>query len=184
MPFYNENPDYNTLKWDDIFTSSAEFIAKVKDVGGITDETKLTELYDILSLKYVTSYTRYTSEFPFIMGIKRELYVAFPFYLKRKELANEMMEMEIEEIQLGTRQLRNLVDTHDEPIANASTSPFNDLSTQQEYIRVTNNKLDAVKEKYQVMSKNYLQGIYAQCDGLFRVILSEDTKILFSQGEE
>jgi hypothetical protein len=115
------------------------------------------------------------------MAIKRELFTAFPFYLKRKELAQQMMDMEIEEVQLGMRQLRNLVDTHDEPIVNASSVPINDLTTQQEYIRVTNNKLDAIKQKYQVMSKNYLQGIYAETDGLFRVILAEDVTTLYEQ---
>ena len=181
MPFYNDQPYMNTLKWDDVFTSSDEFILKVAEVGGITDPLKLKELYEIMSLKYVSSFTRYTNPFSFVMAIKREHFTAFPFYLKRKELADQMMNMEIEEIQLGTRQLRNLVDTHDEPVVNASSVPFDDLTTQQEYIRVTNNKLDAVKQKYQVMSKNYLQGIYAETDGLFRVILAEDVKPLYEQ---
>jgi hypothetical protein len=181
MPFYDEKPYVETLKWDDVFVSSDDFIAKVVEVGGINDPVKLKELYDIMSFKYVSAHTRYTNEFSFVMAIKRELYVAFPFYLKRKELASEMMEMEIEEVQLGMRQLRNLVDTHDEPIVNASSVPFDDLTTQQEYIRVTNNKLDAVKQKYQVMSKNYLQGIYTQTDGLFRVILAEDLRPLYEQ---
>lgn len=181
MPFYDEKVYDQTLKWDDVFKSSEEFISKVVEVGGISDPVKLKELYDILSYKYVSSFTRYTNPFSFIMAIKRELYTAFPFYLKRKELANEMMEMEIEEIQLGMRQLRNLVDTHDEPIVNASSEPFDDLSTQQEYIRIQNNKLDAVKQKYQVMSKNYLQGIYVQTDELFRVILAEDSIPIYEQ---
>jgi hypothetical protein len=174
MPFYDEKYYMDTLRFDDIFTSSEQFIAKVVEVGGITDSLKLAELYQVLSFKYISSFTRYTTEFPFIMAIKRELHTEFPFYFKKKELADQMMEMEIAEIQQQTRQLRNLVDTHDEPIVNASTTPINDLSTQQEYIGVKTNELEAVKQKYAVMNKNYLQGIYARCDELFRVMLTED----------
>ena len=181
MPFYDDRPYMQTLKWSDVFLNKEDFISKIESVGGITDEEKLGELFEILELKYYQAYSRYVAPGGLIMGIRRELFTAFPFYLKRKELTNQMMDMEIEEIQLGMRQLRNLVDTHDEPVVNASSVPFDDLTTQQEYIRVTNNKLDAVKQKYQVMSKNYLQGIYTQTDGLFRVILAEDVKTLYEQ---
>lgn len=181
MPFYDEKIYDDTLKWDDVFKSKEEFVTKVMTVGGISTPTKLHELYEILSLKYVSSFTRYTNPFSFIQALKRELYTEFPFYLKKKELADEMMEMEIEEIQLGTRQLRNVVDTHDEPISNASSEPINDLSTQQEYIRVQNNKLDAVKQKYGVMNRNYLQGIYSRCDELFQVILADDIIPVYEQ---
>lgn len=182
MPFFDENPYYDTLKWDDIFTSKEDFASKVEDVGGITNASDLHELYKILSFKYVSSHTRYTDEFSFIQAIKRELYTEFPFYLKKKELADEMMQIEIDEIQLGMRQLRNLVDTHDEPIVNASTVPFDDLSTQQEYIRIQNNKLEAIKQKYNVMNRNYLNGIYQRMNELFRVILSTDEKFIY-EGE-
>jgi hypothetical protein len=171
------------LKWDDVFASPAEFIAKVVDVSGITDVTDLTELYNILALKYVTSFTRYTNELGFIFAIKRELYTEFSFYLEKKNLAAEMIAIDIAEVQLGQRQLRNLVDTHDEPIPNASSVPFDDLSTQQENIRTTNNKLEAIKQKYNVMNRNYLQGIYKRCDELFRVVLSHDIQNLYPQGE-
>lgn len=181
MPFYNDKVFDQTLKWDDIFTSKEQFYQDVQSVGGITNETNLHELYEILSLKYVTSFTRYTDKFAFIQAIKRELYTEFPFYLKKKELADDMMALEIEEIQLGTRQLRNLVQTHDEPIVNASTTPIDDLSTEQEYIRMQNNKLDAIKQKYAVMNRNYLQGIYNRCDELFRVILADDDEVLYEQ---
>jgi hypothetical protein len=174
MPFYDDKIYMDTLKWDAIFQSDAQFVTDVVSVGGITNEANLKELYEILSLKYVSAFTRYTNKFSFIQAMKRELFNEFPFYLKKKELADEMMAMEIAEIQLGTRQLRNLVETHDEPIANASTEPINDLSTQQEYIRVQNNKLDAVKQKYATMNRNYLQGIYNRMDELFRVILADD----------
>lgn len=181
MPFYDEKFYQDTLKWDDIFTSDEQFVSDVVSVGGITNVENLKELYEILSLKYVSAFTRYTNKFSFIQAMKRELYTEFPFYLKKKELADEMMQMEIEEIQLGTRQLTNTVDTHDEPISNASTTPINDLSTQQQYIRVQNNKLDAVKQKYGVMNRNYLQGIYQRMDELFRVILAEDEIPVYEQ---
>ena len=181
MPFYDDKVYQDTLKWDDIFTSDDQFVADVVSVGGITNADNLKELYEILSLKYVSAFTRYTNKFSFIQAMKRELYTEFPFYLKKKELADEMMQMEIDEIQLGTRQLRNLVDTHDEPIVGASTTPIDDLSTQQEYIRVQNNKLDAVKQKYAVMNRNYLQGIYARMDELFRVILASDDIPVYEQ---
>lgn len=181
MPFYDEKFYSDTLMFYDVFNDKDDFISKIVEVGGINDPIKLGELYTILELKYYQSHTRYNVPDSFIMAIKRELFTAFPFYLKRKELANEMMEMEIEEIQLGMRQLRNLVDTHDEPIVKASTVPFDDLSTQQEYIRIQNNKLDAVKQKYQAMSRNYLQGIYVQTDELFRVILAEDSIPIYPQ---
>ena len=181
MPFYDDKVYQDTLKWDDIFTSDDQFVADVVSVGGITNTDNLKELYEILSLKYVSAFTRYTNKFSFIQAMKRELYTEFPFYLKKKELADEMMQMEIDEIQLGTRQLRNLVDTHDEPIVGASTTPIDDLSTQQEYIRVQNNKLDAVKQKYAVMNRNYLQGIYSRMDELFRVILASDDIPVYEQ---
>jgi len=181
--FYDNKPYYNTLKWDDIFVSATEFIAKMVSVGGITDTADLTELYEILSLKYVTSYTRYTNEFGFTQAIKRELYTEFPFYLEKKSLAAEMIAVEIAEVQRGQRQLQNRIETHDEPIVNASTVPIDDLSTEQMNIEITNNKLDAIKSKYNVMNRNYLNGIYKRCDELFRVVLSDDTQILYPQGE-
>jgi len=182
--FYDDKPYYETLKFDDVFTSETDFITKVVSVGGITDTANLTELYEILALKYVNNYTRYTHEFAFIMAVKRELYTEFPFYLTKKALVDEMLAIEISEIQLGQRQLRNLVSTHDEPVANADSVPIDDLSTEQENMRVTNNKLDAIKSKYNVMNRNYLQGIYKRCDFLFRVILASDDIILYAQGDE
>jgi hypothetical protein len=184
MPFHDDRKYMETLKWDDIFKSETEFISKVTSIGGITSTTDLTELYEILSMKYVSNQTRYTDEFAFIMALKRELRVEFPFYLKKKAIVDELMDLEISEIQVASRQLRNVVDQHDEPVTNASSVPIDDLSTQQENIRVTNNELEALRQKYSVMNRNYLQGIYKLCDPLFRVILAEDTKILYDQGEE
>lgn len=183
-PFYDDKVYFDTLKWDDCFVSEEQFATDMEDVGGITDVDSLKELYRILSMKYVTSYTRYTNKFAFMMALKRELHTEFPFYLQKKTLANEMMEMEIAEIQRGARSLRNVVDQHDDSVVNANTVAIDDLSTTQESIETTANKLDAVKQKYNVMNRNWLQGIYKQCDELFRVILSEDvTQIYETDGE-
>lgn len=180
--FYDEDKCYyDTLAFDDVFTSASQFASDVVAVGGITDTASLEELYEILALKYVGAKTRYTDKFSFIMAVKRELYTEFPYYLQRKSLASEMMALEIAEVQRGTRQLRNLVDQHDEPVVNANTEAIDDLSTQQESIEITNNKLDALKAKYNSMNRNYLQGIYNQCDQLFRVILAQDDRPLYEQ---
>ena len=180
--FYDDHMKYYaTLKFDDVFTSATQFAAEVVSVGGITLSASLQELYEILSLKYVGASTRYTDKFAFIMAIKRELYTEFPYYLQRKSLAADMMAMEIAEVQRGARQLRNSVDLHDEPLVNANTVPIDDLSTQQESIEITNNKLQAIKEKYNSMNRNYLQGIYNQCDDLFQVILATDERTLYEQ---
>lgn len=184
MAYYDTNYYADTLKWDDIFTSASDFIEKMVSVGGITDETNLTELYEILSNKYLFSYTRYMTESGLIFGLKRELYTEFPFYIEKKKLADEMINLEIAEIQRGQRQLQNQVDTHDEPIVNADTVPINDLSTTQTNIEITNNKLEAIKQKYNVMNRNYLQGIYKRCDELFRVVLAKDNIYLYEKESE
>ena len=182
--FYDDKFYMQTLKFDDVFTSASQFISEVVSVGGITLTASLTELYQILSMKYVRNYTRYTDKFAFIMAIKRELYTEFPFYLKKKELADEFMAIEIADVQLSQNQLRNLVDQHDEDMTNADTIAFDELSTQQENVRFTIGKLDAIKQKYGVMNRNFLQGIYKRCDELFRVILAEDGIPIYDQGDE
>lgn len=182
--FYDDKKYMDTLKWDDVFTSETEFISKVVSVGGITLTASLTELYEILSLKYHSSKTRYTDEFSFIMALKRELYVEFPYYLEKKTIVSDLIALTVAEIQVASKQLRNLVDLHDEPVVNADTVPIDDLSTQQENIQVKNNELEALRQKYSIMNRNFIQGVYKLCDPLFRVILAEDTKILYDQGEE
>jgi hypothetical protein len=69
MPFYDDKVYQDTLKWDDVFTSDQQFATDVVSVGGITNETDLKELYEILSLKYVSAYTRYTNKFSFIQAM-------------------------------------------------------------------------------------------------------------------
>lgn len=181
--FYDDRFFFDSLRWDDIFTSEEEFADKMIEIGGITDRNELYNLYEILSLKYVSSTTRYTSEFPFIMAIKRQLYTVFPYYITRRDLVEQMKLMEIDDIMNEMNQLRNLVDTHDEPISNADTVPINDLSTTQESIKITGNKLDAVLQKYAIMNRDYIAEIYKACNGLFKQILSDDSHWLYPQGE-
>lgn len=180
--FYDDRYFYDTLLWSDIFEGPEDFIDKVESVGGVTATEDLTELYEILNLKYLRSHTRYTDEYAFVMAIKRELYTVFPSYLERKKLYNDMMAIEIAEVMKGISQLRNRVENMDEPITQADKVAIEDLSTEQESVRVTTNKLDAIKSKYNTLNRNYLSEIYKACDQLFRVILADDSKWLYPQG--
>ena len=135
MPFYNVDYYFDTLKFDDIFTSASDFETKVVSIGGVTDSASLQELYEVLARKYLYAHTRYSAPDAFIFALKRELFTEFPYYLEKKTLVSELIALTSSEIELQQRQLRNLVDTHDEPIANADTVAINDLSTQQELTR-------------------------------------------------
>lgn len=183
MFYDNDKYYFDTLKFDDVFTSATDFAAKLGTVGDVTDTSDLEELYEILALKYVGAHTRYTDEFAFIFAIKRELYTEFAFYLEKKDLAKQLRDMEISKITLTQNQLRNVVTNRDEPVSNPDTVAIDNLSTEQENIRVTANELEAVKQKYNVMNRNYLQGIYKRCDDLFRVILSDDVRYLYEREE-
>lgn len=183
MPFYDNKFYYDTLKFDDVFTSASDFETKMVSVGGITDSSSLQELYEILAMKYVGANTRYTDSFSFMKAIKRELYVEFPYYLEKKSLVDELIALTDAEIELAQVQLRNLVDTHDEPITNADTVAFDDLSTQQENFRTTIGKLQSKRDKYNMMNRDYRMGIYKKCDELFRVILSSDNYAIYEETE-
>ena len=134
----------------------------------------MKELYTILSMKYVGANTRYTDEFSFIMALRRELYTAYPQYIEQKKLLNDMMNMDIAEIQKASNTLRNLVNNPTDPTPNANTVPISNLSTEQENVEMTSNKLNAVRSKYASISRNYLDQIYRSVDQLFRVILGEE----------
>jgi hypothetical protein len=168
--FYDKRFYFDTLTFGDIFSSSTEFIEKVVSIGGITDTSDLADIYERLAEKYLFAHTRYASEDPFILGIKRELHTSFAFYLERVEIANKMIALTDDQIEFRNNQLRNLVDTHDEPIANADTVAFDDISTQQENINIKVGKLMALKEKYNAMNRDYMVDIYKKCDPLFRQI--------------
>jgi hypothetical protein len=183
MPLYKDRIYYDTLKWDDIFIDEDSFLTKVIAVGSVTDDDDIKELYHLLSLKYVGASTRYTEEFPFIIAIRRELYIQYPLFIKQRDLLNDMMELEIAEIMKASNTLRNLVEHPTDPTPNADTLAIDNLSTQQENILMTSNKLDAIRNKYGAISKNYLNQIYKACDELFKVVLSDDTVYLYQQGE-
>ena len=168
--FYDKRFYFDTLTFGDIFSSSTEFIEKVVSIGGITDTSDLADIYERLAEKYLFAHTRYASEDPFILGIKRELHTSFAFYLERVEIANKMIALTDDQIEFRNNQLRNLVDTHDEQIANADTVAFDDISTQQENINIKVGKLMALKEKYNAMNRDYMVDIYKKCDPLFRQI--------------
>lgn len=179
--FYDKKFYYDTLTFGDIFSSSSEFIEKVVSIGGITDTNDLADIYERLAEKYLFAHTRYSTEDPFILAIKRELHTTFPFYLERVAIVSKLIALTDEQIELRNNQLRNLVDTHDEPIANADTVAFDDLSTQQENININIGKLMSLKEKYNAMNRDYMIDIYRKCDPLFRQILAREDIYLYEE---
>lgn len=178
---YKDRVYFDTLRWDDIFTSSDQFFADVVSIGSVTREADMKELYEILALKYVGAHTRYTDAFSFIMALKRELYVMYPLFLMQRDLVNDMMQLEIEKIMKSSQQLRNLVNNPTDPVANADTVPINNLTTEQENVLVTQNELEAIRQKYSSISKNYLAQIYKAVDQLFTVVLAEENYYLYPQ---
>ena len=179
--FYDKKLYYDTLTFGEIFSSSTEFISKVVSIGGNSTEADLADIYERLAEKYLFAHTRYATEDPFILAIKRELHTAFPFYLERVSVVNKLISLTDDEIEFRTNQLRNLVDTHDEPIANADTVAFDDLSTQQENINVRIGKLVALKEKYNTMNRDYMVDIYKKCDPLFKQILAREDFYVYEE---
>jgi len=179
--FYDKDFYFDTLTFGDIFSSSTEFIEKVVSIGGVTDTNDLADIYERLAEKYLFAHTRYATEDPFILGIKRELHTAFAFYLERVDIVDKMIALTDDQIEFRNNQLRNLVDTHDEPIANADTVAFDDLSTQQENINIKVGKLMALKEKYNAMNRDYMVEIYKKCDPLFRQILARKNIYLYEE---
>lgn len=202
--FYDSKVFFDTLLWSDVFEGPEDFILKIGSVGGIDDVDKLTELYEILALKYVRAHTRYTDEFAFIMAIKRELQVVWPMYLQQKALIKEVMDLSIDRIRKsyertiegsGTRKgLINIVENMDEPITEASQVPIDNLSTSQSSNKaevadlnresLMANELDSIMNKYRAVQQDYVSRIYAKTDELFRVILSDDVMWLYPEGEE
>ena len=92
-----------------------------------------------------------------------------------------MIALTDDQIELRNNQLRNLVDTHDEPIAKDDTVEFDDLSTQKENNNVKIGKLLALKEKYNAMNRDYMVDIYKKCDPLFRQIHSRVDVYLYEE---
>lgn len=141
------------LTFSDIFHDKYEFAFKVQEVGGVTE---LDTLYNILAMRYFTSTTMYMIEEPFIMGIKRKLNSAYPAYLRKKEMYQEILNLEIADImrqskrtnqgsstgsstvEANSNNIRNEVENMDTPVTNADTIAVKDLSTKQ-----TSDRLEA-----------------------------------------
>lgn len=175
---------YDTLKWGDIFPDKGSFEAKMTDtVTSLNAKLQpIDELYDVLYMKYHSSNTRYTSELPFIMAIKREMSILWPMYIQQKALMEEIMEMEIAEIQRESKSISNVIDR---PTVNLPDKPSEEvipkLSTTQQSLFNLGNKLRAVREKYISVDHDYLSHIYEKMDIYFRNIQKDDTFILYNQ---
>lgn len=185
MGLYDKSkPWFDTLKWGDIFPTKEVFIEKMTDIGSSLNVKlePLDELYDILYMKYHSSNTRYTSELPFIMSIKREMAVLFPIFIQQKALMEEMMEMEITEIQRQNKSISNVIDR---PTVNLPDKPSEEvipnLSTTQQSLFNLGNRLNAVRDKYYSIEHDFLQRIYDNMDKYFRVIQKDDIFILYKQ---
>lgn len=183
---YREKAYFDTLKFDDIFTSADEFEAKMEaianDFGDTASLSPYKELYYILALKYVGAHTRYTTEFPFIMALIRELRIIYPIYKQQKKLIDDIIELEIETIMKNAKTIRNKVENPNLPIDDPSENLI-EASTEQESLLQLGNELEAIKSKYGAVSRNYQNQIYKALDPLFRVILSDDNITLIPQGE-
>lgn len=70
------------LSWSEVFPNVEDFVAKMVEVGGYSDN--LEELYIILANKYAVATTRYVIEEPFILALRRELMTAWPTYVAQK----------------------------------------------------------------------------------------------------
>lgn len=182
--FDKGKPWFDTLKWGDIFPDQETFVAKMGETVTSVNVKLLPieELYDVLYLRYHSSNTRYTSELPFIMSIKREMMVLWPIYIQQKALMEEMMEMEIKEIQRESKSISNVIDR---PTVNLPDKPSEEvipnLSTTQQSLFNMGNRLRAVREKYASVDHDYLNHIYEKLDIYFRVIQKDDVFILYEQ---
>lgn len=181
MAYYDSKFYFDTLTFLDIFPDEESFIEQVVSVGGNTED--LPELYEILLNKYAYAKTRYTQPMPFILAIRRELQVEFPSYLVQKELLEAMRDIEIEEVRRGTKSIRNIINNPNNPTDNPSEEVIPDLSSMQESLFMSTNKLDAIKTKYNALFRNYLIGIYRAVDNLFVTILSDDTTWVYGEDE-
>jgi len=150
-------------------------------VGG--DTTHLTELYELMELKYMYAKTRYVLEDAFIRGIKRELMIVWPIYIKQKELITSMMDLEIEEIRKVSSNLSNTVNTNDSPVVDADKIAISDLSTSQTSNLSKQGMLAALMSKYEAIRMDYVRMVYAKCDDLFQKILSRNMYVVYDQEE-
>lgn len=179
MSYYNDNIWVEALYWQDMFDSAEQFVEKVGAVG--TDSGNLETLYDILKLKYMFAKTRYIEEEPFILGLKRELQIVWPVYLKQKELIEDMFNLELEEVMKVGSNLNNTVNTNDSPVVDADKIAISDLSTSQTSQLTRQGKLMALMSKYDAIRMDYVRMIYNASDSLFQKILIDNKFITYKQ---
>lgn len=132
---WNDNNIYPSSRqtfftWSEIFEDYEDFIDKVIEVGG--DSDNLQELYRILINKYVTSTTRYNMEEAFIYAIRRELEVAWPMYLAQKKIVTDMIELDMEQLRTEMETIR---ETNRSDLSNSeviSTGTVSNTDTRNE----------------------------------------------------
>lgn len=185
MGIYNpQKPFFDTLLWDDIFPSAEEFETKMKSVLPLSNAKlePFDELYELLAMRYSGAHTRYTTQYPFILGLKRELIINYPIFIQQKALVEQLMDLDVEELRLKNQLVRNVVDRPTVGIpTNPSLDPIPELSTVQEAVTEKLSILETTREKYMLVNKNYLEQIYRAINPLFKVILQDEEYTLFPQ---
>lgn len=171
MSFYNQQPYISSLSWSFVFPSAEIFEAKMTAMGSTFEEHE--ELYLLLAKRYIAARTRYIEEEPFILAIMRELEYAWPMFLEQRSLMNDIKQLEIKKIMASQSSLTNIVQSHDDPVADADKVAISDLSNQQQITRITGNELMALMTKYEAIQRNYIDQLYRRTDRLFRVFLTD-----------
>lgn len=94
-------------------------------------------------------------------------------FLEQRSLMNDIKQLEIKKIMASQSSLTNIVQSHDDPVADADTVAISDLSNQQQITRITGNELMALMTKYEAIQRNYIDQLYRRTDKLFRVFLTD-----------
>lgn len=94
-------------------------------------------------------------------------------FLEQRSLMNDIKQIEIKKIMASQSSLTNIVQSHDDPVADADKVAISDLSNQQQVTRITGNELMALMTKYEAIQRNYIDQLYRRTDTLFRVFLTD-----------
>lgn len=94
-------------------------------------------------------------------------------FLEQRSLMNDIKQLEIKKIMASQSSLTNIVQSHDDPVADADKFAISDLSNQQQITRITGNELMALMTKYEAIQRNYIDQLYRRTDKLFRVFLTD-----------
>lgn len=165
------------LYFNEVFYDATDFVDKVESVG--TDTTNLADLYYLLANKYAWSRTRYMDALPFILALKRELQISWPAYLKRKDLMDDIYQLQLTDLRIQmeniSSNLQNTVNANNSPVVNADTVAISNKSNSQTSVnndvQILSGKIEAIIKQYELVNIDYLQEIYRKVDPLFRVIL-------------